>query len=92
LLAVIFKSLMSELRSGRKTKKMAKIAEYKFTDYDLFQSAKSRLYDELGSKNYGESIRYEGSNPYWITIYDDCSDPGVASKICRGNGGEPYSG
>ncbi|MDR3286771.1 MAG: hypothetical protein LBT27_04955 [Prevotellaceae bacterium] len=70
---------------------MAKIAEYKFTDYDSFQSAKNRLYDELGSTNYGESIRSEGSNPYWIAIYDDCNDPRLASQICRANGGEPYN-
>jgi hypothetical protein len=51
---------------------MAKLAEYKFENYEGFESAKSRLCDELGSTNYRESIRYEGSNPYWITIYDDC--------------------
>jgi hypothetical protein len=69
---------------------MAKLAEYKFTDYDYFEKAKSRLIEELGSNNYSESIRYEGSNPYWITIYDDCNNPKVAGQICQANGGEVY--
>ena len=64
---------------------MAKIAEYKFTDYENWDKAKSRLYDEI---NY-DSIRSEGSNPYYIAIYDDCNDPKLAGQICRAYGGEP---
>ena len=71
---------------------MAKIAEYKFTDYDDWSAAKNRLYDALGSSNYSEAIRYEGNNPYWIAIYNDCNDPKTAGQICKANGGEIYSG
>jgi len=70
---------------------MAKVAEYKFVDYDEWQAAKNRLYDELGSRNYSDSITSEGSNPYWITIWDNCNDVSTAGKICRGNGGVIYS-
>ena len=69
----------------------SKIAEYKFIDYDAWQAAKSRLYDELGNSNYSSSITSEGSNPYWITIWDDCNNVSVAGKICEGNRGVPYS-
>jgi hypothetical protein len=68
---------------------MAKIAEYKFADYDDWQAARNHLYDALGA-NYSDSIRYEGSNPYYITIYDDCNDPKTAGQICKANGGTPY--
>jgi hypothetical protein len=67
-----------------------KLAEYKFTNWDDWSVAKSHLYDEVGSNNYGESIRSEGSNPYWITIWDDCNDPRTASAICKANEGEIY--
>ena len=69
---------------------MAKLAEYKFTDWDDWDAAKGKLYNELGSSNYSNSIRCEGSNPYWITIYDDCNDPKAAGQICKANGGTPY--
>ena len=68
-----------------------KLAEYKFTDYSDWEAAKNRLYDALGSNNYSNSIRSEGSNPYWITIWDDCNDSRAAGQICRACGGEIYS-
>jgi hypothetical protein len=69
-----------------------KIAEYKFTDYNGWSAAKNRLYDALGGSNYNDSITNSGSNPYWITIYDNCNDPKAAGKICNANGGDIYYG
>jgi hypothetical protein len=64
-----------------------KLAEYKFTEWEDWKAAIGRLYDELGSSNYSDSIRAEGSNPYYITIWDDCNNPRAAGQICKANGG-----
>ena len=63
----------------------AKIAEYKFTDYDSWTAAKSRLYDEVGQS----CLQCSEHNPnYYISIWDDCRDPKAAAQICKANGGE----
>ena len=68
-----------------------KIAIYKFNDYDDWTAAQNRLYESLGSSNYSNAITNEGSNPYWITIWDNCDDAKTAGQICKANGGEIYS-
>jgi hypothetical protein len=69
---------------------MAKLAEYKFTDYDAWCSAKRKLDDNFGSSG-GAWSNESYSNSYYIYIFDECKDPGLAGKICRANGGEVYS-
>jgi len=66
-------------------KKMTKIAEFKFTDYDGYDAARNRLYSEVGSGCI-DSQTYD--DYYYISIWDNCSDPGRASQICSANGGK----
>jgi len=61
---------------------MAKIAEYKFDDYDAYKSAVNRICEEGGN---GDS--WACDYPY-ITIYDDCDYVALAGKICRAYGGK----
>lgn len=64
---------------------MAKIAEYKFTDYNGYDAAYKRLSSEVGS----DCLQYESAGGhYYIYIYDNCSDPRTAGQICNANGGE----
>jgi len=67
-----------------------KIAEYEFSNYDEWTKAKDRLYSVLGSSSYAnwdDCSTY--SNPWYIRIYDECSDVSNAGQICRAYGGKP---
>jgi len=67
------------------------IAKYDFKDYDGWQAARGRLYEELGHTNYNDSIEPKSyDSGYIIEIYDACNSPRVANKICEANGGEAY--
>ena len=60
---------------------MAKLAEYKFTDYEGYIAAYNRLPSTgINGSSYGSY--------YYISIYDDCAEPKEAGQICRANGGE----
>jgi hypothetical protein len=66
-----------------------KIAEYKFTDYEEWTSAKNRLYSECGGSSYVNWDCPSYSDPWYIYIYDECRDAALAGKICRVHGGTP---
>lgn len=59
------------------------LAEYKFDTYEARKAAKDRIYDECGgSKAYCDT---SGSG-YRLYIKEECTDPGLAAKICRAMG------
>ena len=69
---------------------MAYIAEYRFRDYDDRTRAKDKMYYDCGG--YGAYSDTSGSSdyPYGLYITDDCTNTGLAAKICEANGGVRY--
>ena len=68
-----------------------RIADYKFTDYDNWTAAKSKLSAFLGN-TYGNCITTEttdNGSVYWITIWDECDYSREAGQICSANCGTP---
>lgn len=71
---------------------MAKIAEYKFTDYDKWKSAQNYMYEAFGSSCYSDACWETSSysDGYYISILDNCSNAGKAATICTGHDGKIY--
>ena len=67
----------------------SRIATYKFIDYKCYMAARDRLDKDIGGSCY-ETTSY-GDSECYIHLLDSCSDPRLASQICKGNGGEVYS-
>jgi hypothetical protein len=74
-----------------------KLGGYLFKRESDYQAAKDALYNQMYSDyNNSDKIYFYGGysyggGGYLIEIYDECSDPRLAGKICSTYNGEPYN-
>jgi hypothetical protein len=64
------------------------IARYQFDNSGDYESAKDRIYSEVGSySSYG----WDYDNSYYrISIDDSCEKASLIGQICRAHGGKSY--
>jgi hypothetical protein len=69
---------------------MANLAEYRFRDYDDRTRVKDKMYYECGGSSSYSDTSGNSDYPYGLYITDECTNAGLAAKICEANGGVRY--
>jgi len=69
---------------------MANIACYCFRDYDDRSRAMDKIYSECGGSNAYSTTSGYSDYSYGLYITDECTNAGLAAKICEANGAVRY--